>query len=190
MALLGIKVPQSVAKTLRQIDTPGKKEDSSDFHITLLIFNEHMSVSEVAKSVEAIGNAIKNVNPFKLKLNKVSCFPKREDNPVPIIMPIESKELQDLQSKLKKALKKHKVDFDTKFKEYRPHITLSYDENEVDDFKIDKEEFTVDEIILWSGDEGLDEKELFVTFPLSSKNKKHSSLLRRIEYFYKIAIHL
>jgi len=190
MALLGIKVPQSIARTLRQIDAPGKKEDSSDFHITLLIFNEDISISEVAKSVEAIGNAIKDVNPFKLKLNKVSCFPKRGDNPVPIIMPIESEDLQELRSKVKKALKKHKVEFNDTFKEYRPHITLSYDENEVKDFKVDKEEFMVDEIVLWSGNEGLNEKELFVTFPLSSKKKKNSALLRRIEYFYKMAVHL
>lgn len=188
MALLGIKVPQSIARTLRQIDAPGKKEDSSDFHITLFVFNEDMSVSDVAKSVEAVSNAIKDIDPFKLKLNKVSCFPKREDKPVPIIMPIDSEDIQNLHSKLKKSLKKHKVEFNDTFKEYRPHITISYDENEVEDFKVDKEEFLVEEIILWSGNEGLNEKELFVTFPLCSKKKKNSSLLRRIEYFYKMAM--
>ena len=71
MALLGIKIPQYIARTLKQINAPGKKSDSTDYHISLLIFNEEMNVSDVAKSVEAIGNAIKDVNPFKIKLNKV-----------------------------------------------------------------------------------------------------------------------
>ena len=187
MALLGIKIPASLAKTLKTVDVPGKKEDTSDLHISILVFENEMAVSDISKSVEAVCEAIKNTEPFKIKLAKVSCFPKREDNPVPIIMPIESEDLQKLHKKIKKAFKKHKIEFMSTFKDYKPHVTLSYNENEVNDFKVEPEEFLVDNIVLWSGDMGLNEKDIFITFPLEKKTKKTSSVIHKVDFFHKMA---
>jgi 2'-5' RNA ligase len=123
---------------------------------------------------------------FLTKNHKITCFPKRENNPVAIIAKIESDELHELRDKLEKQFDKCKVDFSKIFKDFKPHITLSYADEEIDDCKIDTVEFTVQEVVLWGGEDG--DNRIFITFPLKGPEKqKHSALLQKVDMFYKLA---
>lgn len=187
MAFLGIRVPAEVGRLLKGIEVPGEKEGTSELHITLLCFEDNWPITEIAKALEATYDIISKITPFLVKAKKVSCFPKRENHPVAIIAKIDSDELQDLHKKLGKEFDKCEIDYSKRFKDYKPHITLSYADKEMDEFKIDPIiEFSVSEIVLWGGDHGDDR--IFITFPLKGPGKqKHSLLLQKADIFYKIA---
>lgn len=186
MAFLGIKVPTGTARLLSGIDVPGKKEGTSELHITILCFEENWPISEISKALEATYKVISKIKPFLIKVDSVGCFPKRKDSPCPIIAKVESKELHDLSDKLKKQFDKDKIEYSKIFKDYKPHITLSYDDKEIDEFKIDDVEFSVSEIVLWGGDHGDDR--IFITFPLQGPEKqKQALLIQKANMFYKMA---
>lgn len=189
MAFLGIKVPLEVGRLLRGIDVPGINEGPSEYHITLLCFEDNWKLSEVSKALEATYEIVSNIKPFLVKTDTVTCFPKREGKPIPIIAKVESKELHDLRDKLAKKFDKEKIDFSKTFKDFKPHITLSYydSEKEIDKINIDPVEFSVQEIVLWAGDHGDDR--LFITFPLKApqSEKKSSFLWQKAHMFCKIA---
>ncbi len=186
MAFLGIRVPHETGRLLSGIDVPGEKEGSSEYHITLLCFEENWPISEIAHALEATYDVVSKVKPFIVSVKKVSCFPKREDNPVPIIAKVESKELHDLRGKLANHFDKCNIEFSKIFKDFKPHITLAYADKEIEEFKIDSVDFSVQELVLWGGDHGDDR--IFITFPLKGpKKQKHAVLLQKVELFEKIA---
>lgn len=187
MAFLGIRVPAEVGRLITGLEVPGVKEAVSEYHITVLCFDDNWPISEVSKALETTYDVVSKIKPFGVKAKKVSHFPKREDNPIPIIAPIESDELHDLHKELAKAFDSDKIDFKKTFKDFKPHITLAYSEDEHDDFAIDPAiEFTVSEIVLWGGDHGDDR--IFVTFPLKGPERtKHSVLLQKATIFEKLA---
>jgi 2'-5' RNA ligase len=185
MAFLGIRVPLETGRIIKRIEVPGEKETPSEYHITLLNFGKNWEISEICKSIEVISDIAAEVKPFPIKASKVSHFPKREDEPMAIIAPIESEELHGLHKELFKAFNDAEINFKKTFKQFRPHITLAYSEDEHDDFKIDSFEFIVSELVLWCGDQ-IDTR-LFVTFPLKSPNKKNALLQLQADLFDKLA---
>lgn len=187
MAFIGIRVPVEVGRLIAGLEVPGEKETTSEYHITILCFEDNWPISEISKATEAAYEVVSKIQPFMVKVSKVSHFPPREDHPIPIIAPADSKELHELHKKLSKSFDKAKVDFSKNFKEYKPHITLAYSEDEHDDFKIEpKLEFSVNEIILWGGDHADDR--IFITFPLKGPERlKKSLLIQKAEVFEKLA---
>lgn len=186
MAFLGVKIPVSTARLLSDIDVPGKKTGVHEMHITMLLFDDNWPISELAKSMETAYDIVSETKPFIVSLEEVSCFPKREDHPCAIIAPVVSDDLHDLNEKLRKEFDKNDIEFDKKFKEYKPHVTLSYSEEEIKAFKLDPLKFSVEEIILFGGDHG--DSRIFVTMPLKGpEKKKNSELLRQIDLFCKMA---
>lgn len=187
MAFLGIRIPLDIARLFRGLELPGEKVAENEYHITILMFEENWPIKEVVKAMEASFEVLKDTEPFTISLDKVTCFPKREDNPCPIIMKVDSKELQKLNSNLKKEFDKANVEYSKTFKDFKPHITLSYADEEIDDMKIDSAmEFTVTEVVLWGGDDGDDR--IFITFPLKGiVQKKHSYLLQKVDVFSKLS---
>lgn len=187
MAFLGIKVPHPTARLLSGIDVPGKKEGASELHVTILCFDENWPISEISKALESTYEVVSKIKPFLVTVDSVGCFPKRKDNPCPIIAKVKSKELHDLNEKLKKKFDKDGVEYSKTFKDYKPHITLSYDDKEIDEFKIDNMEFSISEIVLWGGDHGDDR--IFITFPLKGPEKqKQALLIQKANMFSKIAL--
>lgn len=188
MAFLGIKIPADIARLFRGLDLPGEKVAESEYHITVLMFEENWPIKEVAKAMESSFEVLKDTEPFTVSLDKVTCFPKREDNPCPIIMKVTSKDLQKLNSNLKKEFDKSNIEYSKTFKDFKPHITLSYADREIDDMKIEPAmEFTVTEVVLWGGDHGDDR--IFITFPLKGiATKKHSYLLQKVDVFSKLSV--
>lgn len=189
MAFIGIKVPADTGRLLKGIDVPGKLEDSSEYHITLMFFAKNWEISKVSKALEAAYEVTKDTKPFSVKVEKVTCFPKTENNPIPIIAKVESEELHKFRDELAKKFDKEGVDFSKTFKDFKPHITLSYLDADkgISEFEIDPVEFVVSEIVLWAGDHGDDR--LFVIFPLKGpeKEKQSSFLLQKANLFCKIA---
>jgi 2'-5' RNA ligase len=184
MAFLGIRVDHPTGRLLSGIDVPGTKEAPSEYHITLLCFEDNWPISEIAKAMETTFDVINDEKPFLVKTKRVKCFPKREDNPAPIIAPVESKELHELHDKLAKAFDKAKIEYSKTFKVFKPHVTLAYHEKEIDEFDIDPVEWSVQELVLWGGDEG--DQRLFVTFPLKTP-EKHAILISKIDMFSKLS---
>lgn len=184
MAFIGIQIPHSVARLLKSIDVKGDKVPDSEYHVTIAMFSEDWPVSEAAKALETTFEVLKNFKPFKIKTNKVSCFPGG-DNGVPIFAKVESEDLQKLNDKLKEAYEKEGIEFSKLHKEFKPHITLSYADKKIDEEEIEDIEFIVHEIVLWCGDNGDDR--LFVTFPLENKQKKTSFVINKTEVFYALA---
>lgn len=186
MAFLGVRIEPTIARLFRDIEVPGEKVAESEYHITILMFEKEWPISEVADAMEAAFEVASKQEPFHCKIDEVTCFPKREDNPCPIIAKVKSKELQDLNKNLKKKFDKDKVKYDKTFKDYKPHVTLAYADEEIKTLKIEPVEFFINEIVLWGGDNGDDR--VFVTFPLkNSEKKKHSYLLQKADVFQKLA---
>jgi 2'-5' RNA ligase len=186
MAFLGIRVPVEVGRLIAGLDVPGEKETTSEYHITILCFEDNWPISEIAKATEATYEVISKVKPFLVKSSKVSHFPAHEGT-TPIIAPVESDELHEIHDKLRKEFDKCGIDYKKTFKDYKPHITLAYAKDEHDDFKIDPEiEFSVNEVVLWGGDHADDR--IFITFALKGpERQKNSLLLQQVEVFEKIA---
>lgn len=187
MAFLGIRVPVETGRLLRGIEVPGEKEGPSEYHITLLCFEDNWPVSEIAKALEATYDVICKIKPFTVKVEDVFCFPAREDKPVPVVAKVKSEDLHDMRDELAKEFDKCGIDFSKIFKDFKPHITLAYAKESIDKFKIEPAiEFAVQEIVLWGGDSGDDR--IFITFPLKGPEKqKHSLLLQKAEIFEKLA---
>lgn len=186
MAFLGIRIPLETGRLLSGLDVPGNKEGASEYHITLLCFEENWPISEIAKALEATYEIVSEVKPFVVTAKEITCFPKRQDNPVPIITKVESTELHSLRKKLAKEFDDQGIDYSKIHKDFKPHITLSYADEEIKSFKIDPVEFVIQEIVLWGGDLG--DNRIFITFPLKSpKKQKHSLLLQKADLFYKMA---
>jgi 2'-5' RNA ligase len=185
MAFLGIRIPHETGRLLTSIEVPGENTAASDMHITILHFEEHWPITEMAKAMETTYDVVSKIKPFIAMTEEVTCFPKR-DGKSAIITPIKAAELHELRDQLAKEFEKSKIDFSKTFKDYKPHITLSYADDEIEDFNIDPVEFSVQELVLWGGDHGDDR--IFITFPLKGPEKqKHSVLLQKANMFCKLA---
>jgi 2'-5' RNA ligase len=174
---------------LAKIDVPGEKVSTSEMHITLLHLGDDWPVAELCKALEPTFEVISQTQPFLVKMEGASHFPKgpNSDSKFPIISRVKSKELHDLRDELAKAYDKEKIEFSKLHKDYKPHVTLAYSEDEPDDVEFAHPvEFVVQEIVLWGGDHGDDR--IFVTFPLAGPEKtKNAVLLQKCEVFEKIA---
>lgn len=185
MAFLGIKIPIECGRLLAGIDVPGEKEGPSEYHITLLCFEDNWPISEISKALESTYDVVSKMKPFRVTLDKVTCFPKRKDK-CAIIAPVKSDDLHDMREELAKHFDEKHIDFSKTFKDYKPHVTLAYHDEEIDECEIDEVEFFVQEIVLWGGDHG--DSRIFITFPLKAPEKhKHSMLMQRADLFYKLA---
>lgn len=186
MAFIGIRIPSEIGRLIAGLEVPGERETTSEYHITILCFEDNWPISEISKATEAAFEVVSKVTPFLIKASKVSHFPAHEDS-TPIIIPVESKELHEIHKKLCKSFDKAKIDYKKTFKEYKPHITLAFSKDEHDDFKITpKLEFSVNEVVLWGGDHADDR--IFITFPLKGPERlKRSLLIQKVDLFEKIA---
>lgn len=184
MSFLGIKINSQIGRLLSNIDVPGENTSIEDYHITILCFEDNFNISDAAKALEVTHKIVNKTKPFSIELNKVTCFPKREDNPCPIIMKVKSKELQKLHDQLAKEFDDANIEFKKTFSNYTPHVTLSYADDEIEDLSIDPIELQITELILWCGDNGLNNN-IYITFPLPAQTK-HATLINKVNLFYKL----
>lgn len=176
MSIIAIRPPHECARLIHEIDVPGTKTDTAQLHITLLYLGEETPIEELARAMVAAYNITKDTSPFWVKLSCVNYFkPAEEGDVFPIMAPVLSPKLHELQASLKKSFTKSKIEYDKRFKEYRPHITLSYNTDSIKKTKIEPIEWAVQELVLLGGGDG--DNRVFISFPLElRKNEEISEL--------------
>lgn len=167
MSFIGIRIPHETARLLHEIEVPGEKEDSAQLHITLLYLGKDIPIKELAKAMVATYEVTQVMPPFWVKSNNVMSFPVDEGCPHPIVAPIQSIKLFELHRFLKKSFDRAGVEYSKKFKLYRPHVTLSFNDIAIKKTKIEPVEWTIQEVVLWGGEDG--DNRVFTTFPLELK---------------------
>lgn len=172
MAVIGIKLVPEVSRLIKEIDVPGERVDSSNLHITLLYLGQGINIKLISKVMISAYDIAQSLSPFRLKIGCIKSFdPTLEGNPFPIIAPIQSERLQDINAKLKSNLDDMNVKYDKTFPDYHPHITLSMNENGIKKTKIQPIEWVVQEMMIWSGSNG--DNKMSITFPLALKENEN-----------------
>jgi 2'-5' RNA ligase len=164
MAFIGIKVPHETARLLSEVEVPGTRESPSSFHVTLLFLGSKVPVETLAEALKATLSVTTQTRPFTVSTSRVTAFPKGDDG-FPIICPVSSDALHDLQAKLRASYDAAGIEYSKRFPEYKPHVTLSYSEKEVEERRIPTVEWGAHECVLWGGDEG--DRRLIMSFPFS-----------------------
>lgn len=164
MAFLGIRVPHETSRLLGEVEVPGKREAASHFHITMLFLGKDVPIEVLQKALLATYEVTSRTKPFSVRTSTLTCFPKNEDG-VPIICRVDSDSLHELREKIRLSYERHEVPFSNKFPEYKPHVTLAYADEEIEERRIPTVEWGAHELVLWGGDSG--DRRLIITFPFS-----------------------
>lgn len=80
MAFLGIRVPHEVGRLISGLEVPGIREKTSDYHITILCFENNWPIKQILKATEVAYEILSETEPFSVKTDKVSHFPTRSSN--------------------------------------------------------------------------------------------------------------
>ena len=157
MAFVGLEVPPGIARILRGVkDVPGERHSASDMHVTILYLGKGLPVTDVAKAMCAAFQVTSRTNPFACGLTGVSSFPGGDDG-VPVICPVQSPGIHELNALLKAGFDKYGIGYSDKYPEYKPHVTMSYvTDGSVDKYRQDLPgplAWTASELVIWGGDE-------------------------------------
>lgn len=169
MAFIGMAVPHTTARLLSDIEVPGTKEPRDNMHITLLFLGNDVSIEVLAEAMKASLEVTSKTKPFSVRTSQVSSFPTQNpdyhDGQYPIIAKIDSDALHDLREELATSLDANGVNFSKKYPEYKPHVTLAFNEATIEEFRIPTVEWGAHELVLWGGDDG--DKKVIITFPFA-----------------------
>lgn len=167
MAFVGLAVPASTSRLFGDIDVPGDKTPRDHHHITLIYIGDNVPIDTLAEAIKATYSVTAQTRPFTVRTTRVASFPVNEDDQQghPVIAHIESDELHVLRANLADHFKDAGVEFSRKFPKYRPHVTLAYAPEAVEEFRIPTIEWGAHEVVLWGGDEG--DQKLTVNFPFA-----------------------
>lgn len=177
MAMLAIPISDDISRLFRALKFEEiGKPDVAD-HITLFYFGDNFSLNNIIKATKAIYEITSEQNPFKISTNKIVQFSEGKYG-FPLVAEINSKDLEKFREEIKKKFDKAKVKYNTKFKDFKPHLTLGYTTEKIKDIKFDKIEFSVNEIALYGGDEY--KENIFVSFPFCLGMKKSSNYLNQL----------
>lgn len=174
MAFIGISVPHETARILSELDVPGTKESISHFHITMIYLGSGVPIEQLTDAIKATFKVTAKTKPFSVSTSLVTCFPKNEDG-VPIICRVNSDPLHDLRKRLTSAFSAGGVQYNKKYPDYKPHVTLAYAEEEIEERTIPTVTWGAHELVLWGGDEG--DRKLIVRFPFSIVSRVASRYL-------------
>lgn len=163
MAILGIKVPEEIAKQLERIDAPGERVPRNEKHITLLYLGDDVPLEDIATVTIAAGHLTEDFKPFEVEIKEVTTFPEG-DSGVPVICPVLGDELHRLHDELMASCDEEGVEYSKKFPTYKPHVTLSYSHEPVQGHEFRPLSWLCTEIVLWGGEQG--DHRLSTTFEL------------------------
>ena len=152
MPMIAIKVPDNMSGYLEAIKVPGKKSSASDMHITILYFENDLSLRQIAALTMIMSSVASELKPFEVKFDSISSFDKNNDK-VPIICRVDSSGLMAVNTQLKRAFDLYGLQYSKTFPEYKPHITLSYN-TEPYEAKLDEQlSFMATGLYLFCGEE-------------------------------------
>lgn len=167
MALLCLRVPQGIAKTLSGIDVPGEHVPDKEKHITTHMLGSlgvSLPLDMIGKTIMAIGQATERIKPFHVEVTGYGTPFGRQSMGIPIVCNIHSPELHEMHSVLSSALDEANIQY-VKFPSFRPHLTISWGDSGVDEkvFKTPPS-WMVDRIVLWCGAFG--DERIYTVFEL------------------------
>jgi len=179
MAFLGLAVPHETARLLGGIDVPGDREPTSHFHVTLFFFGDDLDINELAEIIRVAFGVTSQTKPFTVGTSLVTSFPS--DGNKPIICRVESDELHALRERIRKVFDEEGVEYSQRHPEFKPHVTLAYDDSGEDfsDRSIPTVEWGAHELVLWGGNSGDDK--LVVSFPFVLTTKAARVVQRFLE---------
>lgn len=166
MAMLGISVPDTAARVLEDLELPGDPERHP--HVTILNFGDDIPISQLASMMVAAYSVASTWRPFTVKTELVTCFPKGK-NGVPVVGLLDSDALQALHGTLCRAMDSVELEYSKRFPIYRPHVTLSWAEDPLDDLPIPPVQWGAHELVLWGGNRG--DGRVVVHMPFSLQNR-------------------
>lgn len=180
MAFIGLQVPHSTARLFGDIEVPGDKVPSASMHVTILYMGDDVAIDVLAEAVKATYTVTAATRPFTVRTSRVMSFPVNADDQEahPVVARIDADPLHDLQAALRAAFDSAGLDYSKKFPDYKPHVTLAYAEEAVEDFRIPTIEWGAHEIVMWGGDEG--DRKLTATFPLALIPPDVTVIARRV----------
>lgn len=174
MAALMFQVPQETARILHEIQVPGTPEKHEP-HITVMYLGKDVPIERISKMLSVIFDVTSTTSPFTVATSKIGTFPPGDDG-VPIIARVSSPALHEFRGRLAQAFDDNDLEYDKKFPDYKPHVTLAFDENK--DSKVDMEipevAWGAHEMVLWGSNRGAGR--LVIKFPLSLPEGRTASL--------------
>lgn len=192
MAILAISVPHQTARLFSDIDVPGKREAVSSMHVTLVYIGSDVPIDVLAEAVKATYAVTSKTEPFTVRATRVMSFPVNPDDEDghPVVARLDSDALHAFRSNLARSLDEAGVEFNKKFPDYKPHVTLAYAPEPVEEFRIPAIEWGAHEIVLWGSDEG--DGRLMVTFPFSfgapETDSRTAAIARRVSHRFRISV--
>lgn len=184
MAMIAIPVPESVGRLFRSIEVPGERDNSD--HITMFYLGDNLSINKIVKIIPVVYKLVSELEPFLITTRKIVTFPKG-DKGYPVIAPVEGANLHEIRKKLKRAFDSKGIEYNNKFPEYKPHVTLSYSKKKPKHIRLPKTQWQVNEIAIYGGD-SCDEK-IFVKLPLGLKIiERKAAYIDQLASLYKKSI--
>lgn len=140
MSYLRVRVPEHIASILSDIPVPGTKVPAHDLHISLLYIAKTSSPEELRHIGRVVHRTLHNRLHTQVTFSQVTCFDSSEDG-YPIIIRFENADLQQINTDLKQAFLNEGIGFDDTYPDFKLHITLSYHDSKIEDFKIPEMSF-------------------------------------------------
>ena len=155
MAFIGLDVPRSVAEQLAGMGAPGSPEDPASMHVTMIYLGKKAPIEKLLKATLILYSVCQETAPFNAGFAVRTSFPDR-GNGTPVIARIVSPGLHALREALCGRLRAAGVDYDEKFPEFKPHVTMAYCDSAVPDAPLAPTVWTVGAVSIWGGDSGRD----------------------------------
>ena len=158
-AIIGLKLDYDVAEELYNCAKNLKNPETIDnYHITLIYLGKCKDLeNKKDKICEVLENFAKKNTYIKGKIKNTNTFEPSEssDNKIPLYACYESDNIVEYRNKLLKELEKISVKNVSDFKDYTPHITLKYLDNEKEKNKVKNPNISCDfyKISLYFGNE-------------------------------------
>lgn len=190
MAFIGLEVSPDLTEILANIKVSGKKENPFQYHVTLVYLNE-IDLEHVIPFLLPVFEVCCETEPFEVECDYLGTFSTNEDG-TPIIVRLKSQNLMKFRERMVKEIKKAGLEFNNKYPEFKPHITLSYDPE--DEEKVKKNlpklpkgsKWTINRVVLWAGEYEDGTEQIKFSFPLGVKDtSEKTAALSRL--FLKLA---
>lgn len=165
MAALMFPVPEETARILCELEVPGTPEPANS-HVTVVYLGEDVPIGRIAELMPVLYEVTSRTVPFSVSTDLITTFPPGDDG-VPVIAKVHSPELHAFRKQLCTCMDGAGIEYDKKYPEYKPHVTVAYAQDPDTEFELEIPEISwgATELTLWGSNRGTGR--LVVKFPLS-----------------------